>query len=158
MPMLPAASEVFLAHGCLRLCCNHAAFAPLWRDQLGAAWFETSATHAWPAISVEHDRWRLRTAMDAVVAHGYTLSRAEYQQVLGSFSHRSFADAPKLCLDGFDEFARIGQEAFCCLHDPYGDIPLVTAPAQAVVDLPRTSAARRGLRHNDTHIMTTERP
>ena len=41
IPELLPDAEMFLAHGCLRLCCNHADFAPLWREQLGRAWRET---------------------------------------------------------------------------------------------------------------------
>ena len=42
LPQLFVGAEAFLAHGCLRLCCHDAGFAPLWRDQLGAAWSELS--------------------------------------------------------------------------------------------------------------------
>jgi hypothetical protein len=143
LPGLLADAEAFLAHGCLRLCCNDAAFASLWRDQLGAAWSECAPKASWPAMPTEQDGWKLRAALDAVVAHGYALSRSEYQRVLESFSHKSRLDAPELCLAAFDELARIGQDAFCRLHDPYCNVPLVTTLAQPI-DLPRTPTERLG--------------
>ena len=136
LPMLVAGADTFLAHGCLRLCCNDAAFAPLWCDQLSAVWSESRPPQSWPAIPAESDRWHLRATMDAAVAHGYALSRREYERILGSFRHKSFAAAPGLCLAAFDELARIGQDAFCRRHDPYWDIPLVTTLAHPIIDLP----------------------
>jgi hypothetical protein len=136
LPMLVAGADTFLTHGCLHLCCNDAAFAPLWCDQLSAAWSESRPPQSWPAIAAESDRWQLRATMDAVVAHGNALSRREYERILGSFSHKSFVAAPGLCLEAFDELARIGQDAFCRRHDPYWDIPLVTTLAHPIIDLP----------------------
>ena len=37
VPALSPDADRFLAHGCLRLCCNHRGFSPLWREQLGGA-------------------------------------------------------------------------------------------------------------------------
>ncbi len=71
VPEFAPGADRFLAHACLRLCCNHRGFAPLWREQLGDAWREASPLHSWPVIADEADRWRLRAAMDAVVAHAY---------------------------------------------------------------------------------------
>jgi len=142
LPRLLAGSEAFLAHGCLRLCCNDASFAPLWRDQLGTTWSELSPQYSWPALPAESDRWQLRAAMDAIVAHGYALSRPEYERILDCFSHKSFAAAPSLCLAAFDEYVRIGHDAFSCRHDPYSDTPLVTTLAQPIIDLPRAPAKR----------------
>lgn len=122
--MLPAV-ERFLAHGALRLSCNHATFAPLWQEQLGAAWHERGPCETWPAIAAEPERWQLRAAMDAVVAHCYGLARADYAHVLGSFAHKHFPPAPGMCLDAFDLLATAGLDAFCGMHDPYQDIPLV---------------------------------
>ena len=73
VPALSPEADVFLAHGCLRLCCNHRDFAPLWREQLGGA------CPAWPAITDEGSRRRLCAAMDAVVALAYGLDRAQYR-------------------------------------------------------------------------------
>ncbi|HEY7580394.1 MAG TPA: hypothetical protein VH855_22625 [Acetobacteraceae bacterium] len=156
LPECSAKAKAFLAHGALRLCCNHAGFAPLWQEQLGNAWSETSPDHTWPAIPAEPDRWRLRAAMDAVVASGYGLSRAEYTRILGSFSHKSFPAAADLCLAAFDELARIGLGAFCHLHDPYRDVPLVAALAQPIIDLPAAPAPQRGLLHGKIHTVAPE--
>ncbi len=46
--------------------------------------------------------WDLRAKLDATIALAYGLDRTQYQHVLGSFSHRSFPDAPSLCLAAFD--------------------------------------------------------
>jgi hypothetical protein len=158
LPKLSERAEAFLAHGCLRLCCNHAGFAPLWRDQLDSAWSETAPEPTWPALSAEPDRWRLRAAMDAVVARSYGLSSTEYERVLGSFSHKSFPAARDLCLAAFDELARIGLAAFCRQHDPYWNVPLVTAPARPIVDLPVTPAPQRGLLRSKDRTIASDRP
>ena len=47
-------------------------------------------------------QWDLRAKADAVIAHAYGLDRTQYRHVLGSFSHRSFPDAPSLCLAAYD--------------------------------------------------------
>ena len=47
-------------------------------------------------------QWALRAEVDAAIAHAYGLDRAQYQHVLGGFSHRSFPAAPTLCLSAFD--------------------------------------------------------
>lgn len=143
LPTVSKAAKALLAHGCLRLCCNHAGFAPLWEGQLGSAWFEISPKRGWPAIGAETDRWQVRAAMDAVVALGYGLNRRAYQRVLGSFSHKSCPAAPGLCLAAFDELTRIGSAAFCRRHDPYWNVPLVAAPTQAMINLPVSAAPRR---------------
>jgi hypothetical protein len=136
VPELTPEAERFLAHGCLRLCCNHRGFAALWAEQLGDAWYEASSRRSWPVIAEDVDRWRLRAAMDAVVAHSYGLDRRQYERVLAGFSHKSFPAAPAVCLAAFDELADVGLSRFCCAHDPYCDIPLVTANATPVIDLP----------------------
>lgn len=94
---LPAETERMLAQGALRLCCNHSGFAPLWREQTGAAWNGT-----WPVLSNPVERWRLRAEMDAVVAHAYGLTRRQYTRILDSFTHRTCPDMPDWCLAAFD--------------------------------------------------------
>jgi hypothetical protein len=84
---------------------------------------------------VEACRWGLRAAIDAIVADAYCLGRADYEHILGSFNHRSFKQAPELCLAAFDELAAQGLEAFCHHRDPYFDIEPSTALAQPVIDL-----------------------
>ena len=73
--------------------------------------------------------------MDAVIAHAYRLGRAQYERILTSFSHKSFPAAPAFCLAAFGELADQGLTQFCRDHDPYCDIPLVTALAEPVIDL-----------------------
>ncbi|MGA3400816.1 MAG: hypothetical protein ABSC95_16470 [Acetobacteraceae bacterium] len=124
---LPAQAARFLAHAALRLSCNHAAYAPLWHEQLGNPWREATPAESWPAIASEPARWRLRAAIDAVVAQAYGLARAEYEHILASFAHKHFPPAPALCLAAFDVLMARGLAAFCQAHDPYDDIALVTA-------------------------------
>jgi hypothetical protein len=96
--------------------------------------------------------------MDAVVADGYGLNRAEYKRVLASFSHKSFPASPDLCLAAFDELAQIGVEAFCCLHDPYHAVPLVATLAQPIIDLPAAPAPQRRLLHGKVQTIAPEKP
>jgi hypothetical protein len=119
----------FLAHGALRLSCNHTAYAPLWHEQLGPAWHEHAPRGSWPVVASEAARWRLRAMLDAVVAQAYGLVRADYERILASFAHRHFPPAPALCLAAFDAVTAQGLDAFCHAHDPYDDIALVTALA-----------------------------
>lgn len=126
----------FLAHGALRLSCNHAAYAPLWQEQLGRAWREASPIGTWPAIAMPAARWRLRAAMDVVVAQAYGLDRAAYAHILGSFAHRHFPPAPEFCLAAFDALAVQGLAAFCRANDPYDDLPAVEALALPAVPVP----------------------
>ncbi len=135
MPELAPEAERLLAHGALRLCCNHRGFAPLWAEQLGNAWREPSSHRSWPVIGDLAARWALRAAMDAVVAHCYGLDRSQFERVLTGFNHKSYPAAPALCLTAFDEVASQGLGPFCCTHDPYADIPLVTANARPVINL-----------------------
>ena len=136
VPDLSPDAQRFLAHGCLRLCCNHHGFAALWAEQLCDVWREASSRRSWPILAEDVDRWRLRAAMDAVVAHAYGLDVAQYKRVLASFSHKSFPTAPALCLAAFDELAEVGLPTFCRAHDPYCDVSLVTTIARPVIDLP----------------------
>jgi hypothetical protein len=120
--------EAFLAHAALRLVCNHAGFAPLWREQLGDVWREPGRPPgAWPVLPTEAERWQVRAAADAAVAAAGGLSRTQYAHVLGTFRHRSQPAAPGWCLERFDELERVGMEAYCCRHDPYHDLPLIPA-------------------------------
>jgi hypothetical protein len=122
----------FLVHGALRLSANHAGYAPLWQEQLASAWQEAAPSRRWPAVAAPAARWRLRAAIDAMVARAYGLSRAAYAHILGSFVHKRFSDAPALCLAAFDAIASQGIVAFCRANDPYDDVPLqrsLPAPA-----------------------------
>jgi len=127
---LSADAARFLAHGALRLSCNHAAYAPLWQEQLGRCWREASPYGTWPILSSPDARWQLRAVMDAVAAQAYGLSRGDYDHILGSFMHKRFPEMSASCLDAFDALAAQGVAAFCRSHDPYDDVPLVLARAR----------------------------
>ena len=73
----------------------------------------------------------------------YGLSRDQYEHVLSTFSHASYAKAPELCLAKFDELKRLGLDAFTRKHDPYHDIPLNENLAQPVIDLPIPEEAKK---------------
>ncbi|HEU4328370.1 MAG TPA: hypothetical protein VFS21_34850 [Roseiflexaceae bacterium] len=126
----------FCCHLSLRLTCNHAGYAPLWREQVGEAWREERAPFDWPALAGDDARWAVRAAIDAVVADAYGLSREQYAHVLGSFSHKSYPRAPELCLAAYDELKALGLEAFARRHDPYHDIPLNENLPKPVIELP----------------------
>jgi hypothetical protein len=87
----------------------------------------------------------LRAAIDAVVAHEYGGSRTQYERIIASFSHKSFAAAPALCLTAFDEFAVKGLDQFCRDRNPYWDIPRVTVLAQPVIRLPDLATKQHSL-------------
>jgi hypothetical protein len=136
---LPLATR-FLAHGALRLSCNHLGYAALWRDQLGQRW-------AGPPLPDPDQRWRLRAAIDAVVAQAYGLSREAYARVLAGFSHKSFVRTEGFCLAAFDALAAQGLEAFCRQLDPCFDHATVTtrpiASAVSDGDRPTVTGQRR---------------
>jgi hypothetical protein len=125
-----------LVHSALRLSCNHSAYAPLWREQLGDAWREPRPPFTWPVLATDDERWAVRAAIDAVVADAYGLSRDQYAHVLSTFSHKSYPKAPALCLAKFDELKQAGLEAFTRKYDPYWEIPLNESLPQPVIELP----------------------
>ena len=129
-------SRDYLSHSSLRLTCNHAGYAPLWREQLGDAWREPKPAFTWPVLEGDDARWAVRAAIDAVVADAYGLDRDQYAHVLSTFSHKSYPKAPALCLARFDELKQIGLDAFTKKYDPYWDIPLNENLPQPVIDLP----------------------
>jgi hypothetical protein len=147
MPELASDAKRFVAHGSLRLCCNHQGFARLWLEQLGSAWRETAPRRSWPVIEDEPEREQLRAAMDAVIACEYGLDHAQFERVLAGFTHRSHPGAAARCLAAFDELASQGLKRFCHAHDPYADIPLEIQHARPVIrlaaprDLPVGAAA-----------------
>ncbi|QOJ00962.1 MAG: N-6 DNA methylase [Phycisphaeraceae bacterium] len=159
IPGLDQATRLMLAHGAMRLAALHSAYMPLWREQFGDEWREVERQpFAWPALAGDKARWAVRSAIDAVVADAYGLSREQYAHVLSTFGHKSSPEASKLCLAGFDELQAIGLEAFCKKHDPYWDIPLNESLPTPVIELPTPSAdngappegasGRRGRRRN----------
>jgi hypothetical protein len=136
VPDRTSAQVSFLAHSALRLTCNHEGYAPLWQEQLGDTWREPTPRHTWPVLAGNDARWKVRAAIDAVVAGAYGLSRDQYAHVLASFSHKSYPKAPELCLAAFDDLQASGLEAFTRQNDPYWDVPLVETLPKPVIDLP----------------------
>ena len=57
----------------------------------------------WPVLAGDDERWAVRSAIDAVAADAYGLSRDQYAHVLSTFSHASYRKAPELCLARFNE-------------------------------------------------------
>jgi hypothetical protein len=135
IPEIDEQASKFLAHSTLRLVSNHAGFLSLWQEQVGKEWREEGPKHRWPCIADEGSRWLVRAAIDALLCGAFALSRDDYEHILGSFSHKSFPDAPKLCLAAFDELKKIGLKAFLKKHDPYWDIPLNHELPKPVIDL-----------------------
>src|SRR5262249_20952562 len=139
MVPIPGTDQRFLAHCALRLTCNHIGYEPLWREQIdamGGEWTERIPPYTWPVLGTEDERWEVRAAIDAVVADAYGLTRAQYEHVLSTFSHRSYPRAPELCLAKFDELKRIGPEVFTRKYDPYWDVPLNESLPEPVIQLP----------------------
>jgi hypothetical protein len=128
----------FLVHGALRLSCNHAGYAHLWREQVGEAWREGGlpAEFRFPVLTGDESRWKVRAAIDALVAHAYGFSRQLYEHVMASFSHTSYHRAPALCLSLFDELERIGVKEFTRNYDPYWDIPLNENLPKPLINIP----------------------
>lgn len=158
-PVGTQAAIGLLAHNAIRLVAASDGFAPLWREQLGDAWREPcTPPFTWPVLAGDDNRWAVRSAIDAVVADAYSLSREHYAHILSTFSHNSYKKAPDACLAAFDELKAIGLEAFCKKHDPYWDIPLNESLPKPVIELPTPSAdngappegasGRRGRRRN----------
>jgi hypothetical protein len=125
---------------------NHVGYAALWREQLGEAWREEAAVFTRPVLAdkapasiagtATEDRWAVRAAIDAMVAHAYGLTRDQYAHVLSTFSHSSYKDAPRQCLAAFDELAQpfpVRSSPFTAFQQ---DIPLNEALPQPVIDLP----------------------
>lgn len=132
-----AAKSILCVHSALRLTCNHSGYAPLWREQLADAWREPNLDpFTFPILATPDDRWSLRAVIDAVVAQAYGLDRTQYAHILSTFSHKSYLQAPHLCLDRFDELLSIGLESFTQKYDPYYDIPLNESLPKPVIDLP----------------------
>lgn len=144
----------FLAHAALRLTCNHAGYAALWHEQVGEEWREKRAPFDWPALASDDARWQVRAAIDAIVADAYGLNRAQYAHVLATFSHKSYPQAPALCLAAFDELKKSGLESFIKQHDPYWDIPLNQNLPQPVITLPKLAGCANATPAGDEPVQT----
>ena len=126
-----------LAHNALRLSANHAGFRALWEEHLGPRWREEGRPPlSWPVLPDDDTRWKVRAAIDALVADAYGLTREQYRHVLSGFSHVSHPAAPERCLAAFDELKSLGAEAFAKKHDPYWEMPLHEQLPQPVLDFP----------------------
>jgi hypothetical protein len=128
----------FTAHCALRLTCNHPGYRHLWQEQLAETWREPGKEQlSWPVLPTEAERWEARSAIDALVAQAYGLSREQYEHVLRSFDRASGPNPhTDICLAKFDELNLIGLDAFTRKYDPYWDIPLVETLPEPVIELP----------------------
>lgn len=81
IPRLTASDPFFdaIVPRAARLTCTRPEFADLWADVMGEAWDESSG-----AIDPA-ERQVLRDEIDALVAHLYGLTRAEFDHILGTF-------------------------------------------------------------------------
>jgi len=115
------------------LVCNHQGYEALCEWEIGSS---GGAPFYRPLLEEEQDKLRLRTAIDAVVANAYCLSREDFAHVLSTFSHKTYPQAPEFCLAMYDELQQLGFEAFARKHDPYFDTPLNESLSQPAIDLP----------------------
>lgn len=160
VPSLCGCARAFLSQSALRLTCNHAGYAPLWREQLGDEWREPKPPFTWPALEGDEARWAIRAAIDAVVADAYGLSREQYAHVLSTFSHKSYPKAPALCLAAFEELRALGLDAFTKKHDPYWDMPLNESLPKPVIDIlmPSAEAGQMGLGLESPDVGASRKP
>ena len=128
----------FIAHSVLRLVSNHVRFEYLWKEQLGNIWREPNKKpFTWPVLETEEERWKVRSAIDAVVADAYGLNREQYEHILKSFDRtRGPNPYTGLCLEKYDELKKFGIEKFTKKYDPYWDIPLNEELPKPVIETP----------------------
>ncbi len=88
-----------------RLTCTRAEFADLWREVMGEDWDESSGA------TDPTERQRLRDEIDAIVAHLYGLSRADFDHILGTF--------PLVFPD--DDEGRRKREALLAVYDEWAN-------------------------------------
>lgn len=90
-----------------RLTCTRPEFAGLWQDVMGTSWDATQgATGA-------DERQRLRDEIDAIVAHLYGLSRADFSHILGTFplvfpDNNAGQARRRALLDTYDAWGNLG--------------------------------------------------
>jgi hypothetical protein len=90
-----------------RLTCTRGEFAGLWQAVMGEPW------EAGKGASDPVERQRLRDELDAIIAHLYGLSRAEFAHILGAFPlvfpNDAAGEAKKATLLAvYDRFGREG--------------------------------------------------
>ena len=106
VPRLTAGNPYFdaIVPRAARLTCTTPEFAALWQEVMGTEWTATQGATA-PA-----ERQRLRDELDALVAHLYGLSRADFAHILGTF--------PLVFPD--DEAGAARQEALLGVYEEWG--------------------------------------
>jgi hypothetical protein len=134
-PFMAKGVKSFLAHSALCLSSNHSGYLPLWKEQIGDCLADSLLPQSWPAIDAANARLSIRSAIDAVIAQAFGLSRSCFEDILSTFGHRSCPSIPYLCLEAFDELEDIGLEDFIQRHDPYWEIPLKESLPQPVIEL-----------------------
>ena len=145
---LASAPAKFIAHASLRLTCNHEGYAALWSEQLGDIWREPHSTvPTWPVLNNKDRRWQVRSAVDAIVARSYGLSRDQYAHVLSTFNHTEWPDTPNRCLSFFDEIQENGLENFTRAYDPYFDVPLSESLPERAINIPMPAATEDNKQH-----------
>jgi hypothetical protein len=144
-PKLGTGQWTFLSHAAVRLSCSHAGYATLWSEQFGSEWRENGPLNTWPVMAAPEVRWGLRSAVDAVVAGAYGLSRDDYSVLLDGFSHKGYPAARTLCLAAFDELEGVGLDTFVKRYDPYWDIPLITTLPKPAINLSGPDVAVPGV-------------
>jgi hypothetical protein len=135
-PRLDGRQQGAIAHTALRLSCSNPGYEALWLEQLGGAWREQVRKHEWPVLQSMDAVSTARAVIDAVIADAYGLTALQYAELLSTFSHKSWPDAPARCLEAFHELKAIGIAAFIEKHDPYWDIPLNESLPTPAIDLP----------------------
>lgn len=118
MPRLTAGNPYFdaLVQRAAQLTCTRSEFADLWREVVGSAWVDPATIAAndddsalRPVVNPAA-RQILRDEIDALVAHLYGLSRAEFAHILGTF--------PLVFPDDADGQAK--KEALLAQYDVWG--------------------------------------
>lgn len=123
IPRLAEDARRCLAHGALRLSCNHTAYRELWCQLLGEIWREGGERLSFPAL-VGRDRARVEAELDAVIAHLYGLSRDDYRTILEALPPLPATLPIEEQLALFDVLTEHGLEPALSKLDPYFDIPL----------------------------------
>jgi len=129
---------IFISHLCLRLISNHIGYKMFWQEQLGNTWREPNKkTFTLPVLETEEERWKVRSAIDAVVADAYGLNKEQYEHILKSFDRASGPNPfTENCLEKYDELKKFGIEKFTKKYDPYWDIPLNEELPKPVIEIP----------------------
>jgi hypothetical protein len=103
----------------------------------GSTEFVTTKIDIRPSLNLrvgDDNRWAVRAAIDAVVAHACGLSRDQYAHVLSSFERTSYPRPLELCLAHQGELQSIELEAFTKKGDPRWGIPLNESLPSVVSD------------------------